>query len=68
MDIRHSAMLASLAALSHRNRMIQLQGPHDGLVVERFEGQEGVCGDHRLQIDCLSTYPSWISIPGWSSR
>ncbi len=55
MDIRHSAPLASLAALSHHNRLIQLQGLHDGLVVERFEGLESVCGEDRLQIDCLCT-------------
>ncbi|MGE8225072.1 MAG: type VI secretion system Vgr family protein [Stenotrophomonas sp.] len=64
MDIRHSALLASLASLSHRNRLIQLQGPHDGLVVERFEGEESVCGDHRLRIDCLST-DAFLDIDPW---
>lgn len=64
MDIRHSALVASLASLSHRNRLIQLQGPHDGLVVERFEGQESVCGDHRLRIDCLST-DAFLDIDPW---
>lgn len=64
MDIRRSAMLASLASLSHHNRLIQLQGPHDGLVVERFEGLESVCGEHRLQIDCLST-DAFLDVDPW---
>ncbi len=64
MDIRHSALLASLASLSHHNRLIQLQAPHDSLVVERFEGQESVCGASRLQIDCLST-DAFLDVDPW---
>ncbi|MEN5206957.1 type VI secretion system Vgr family protein [Stenotrophomonas terrae] len=64
MDIRHSALLASLASLSHHNRLVQLQGPHDGLVVERFEGQESICGGLRLQIDCLST-DAFLDVDPW---
>ena len=64
MDIPRSAMLASLAGLSHHHRLIQLQGPHDGLVVERFEGEESVCGELRLQIDCLST-DAFLDIDPW---
>ncbi|KAF1016743.1 MAG: hypothetical protein GAK31_00001 [Stenotrophomonas maltophilia] len=55
MDVPSSSPLASLASLSHRERLIQLTGPQDGLVVERFEGEETVCGQTRLQIDCLAT-------------
>ena len=64
MDIRHSALLASLASLSHHNRLIQLQAPHDSLVVERFEGQESVCGASCLQIDCLST-DAFLDVDPW---
>ncbi|WP_449467858.1 type VI secretion system Vgr family protein [Stenotrophomonas humi] len=64
MDIPRSAMLASLAGLSHHHRLIQLQGPHDALVVERFEGEESVCGELRLQIDCLST-DAFLDIDPW---
>ncbi|WP_269792304.1 type VI secretion system Vgr family protein [Stenotrophomonas sp. Iso1] len=64
MDIPRSAMLASLADLSHHHRLIQLHGPHEGLVVERFEGEESVCGEPRLQIDCLST-DAFLDIEPW---
>ena len=36
MDISRSTLLASLASLSHRDRLIQLKGPDEGLVVERL--------------------------------
>ncbi|WP_269791103.1 type VI secretion system tip protein TssI/VgrG [Stenotrophomonas sp. Iso1] len=55
MDISSSALLSSLAELSHHDRLIRLQSPQDGLVVERFEGEESVCGRTCFQIDCLST-------------
>ncbi|MGH8052859.1 MAG: type VI secretion system Vgr family protein [Stenotrophomonas sp.] len=64
MDIPRSAMLASLAALSHHHRLIQLHGPHDGLIVERFEGEESVCGEPRFQIDCLSV-DALLDIDPW---
>ncbi|MCD9087191.1 type VI secretion system Vgr family protein [Stenotrophomonas sp. SY1] len=68
MDIPSSALLATLAAPTHYDRLIRLHGPHDDLVVERFEGQESVCGDSLLQIDCLSTdafldYAAWLEQP-----
>ncbi|MET4617163.1 hypothetical protein ABIA71_002746, partial [Stenotrophomonas sp. 2619] len=44
MDISRSAALAALASPSQQARLIQLQGPAPGLVVERFDGQESVCG------------------------
>ena len=55
MDIPSSALLSSLAEPSHQDRLIRLQGPQDGLVVERFEGEENVCGRTCFQVDCLST-------------
>lgn len=64
MDIPSSSLLASLASLSHRERLIQLKGPEEGLVVERFEGIESVCGDNRLQIDCLST-DAFLDLEPW---
>ena len=64
MDIPSSSLLASLASLSHRERLIQLQGPEQGLVVERFEGAESVCGDNRLQIDCLAT-DAFLDLAPW---
>ena len=64
MDIPSSALLASLASLSHRERLIQLKGPEEGLVVERFEGTESVCGDNRLQIDCLAT-DAFLELESW---
>ncbi|MBN5027178.1 type VI secretion system tip protein VgrG, partial [Stenotrophomonas sp. GD03937] len=64
MDIPSSALLASLASLSHRDRLIQLKGPEAGLVVERFEGTEAVCGDNRLQIDCLAT-DAFLALDPW---
>ncbi|MGD3145675.1 hypothetical protein XocVXO32_22880, partial [Xanthomonas oryzae pv. oryzicola] len=36
-------------------RLIQLRAPVEGLVVERFHGQEAVCGATVLQIACLAT-------------
>ena len=53
MDI--PALLAQLATPSHAHRLLQLEAPHAGLVVERFSGEEEVCGNLRLQIDCLCT-------------
>jgi len=64
MDIPSSSLSAALAALSHQNRLIKLQAPHEGLVVERFEGQEALCGVTRLQIDCLCT-DAYLETDGW---
>ncbi|MEA5175081.1 type VI secretion system Vgr family protein, partial [Xanthomonas fragariae] len=47
--------LASLAQPSQHARLIQLRAPVEGLVVERFHGQEAVCGATVLQIECLAT-------------
>ncbi|UJB14149.1 type VI secretion system Vgr family protein [Xanthomonas translucens] len=47
--------LASLAQPSQHARLIQLRAPVEGLVVERFHGQEAVCGATVLQIACLAT-------------
>ena len=68
MDVPSSSLSAALAALSQHSRLIKLQAPHAGLVVERFEGQEALCGDMRLQIDCLCTdayleTDSWLEQP-----
>ncbi len=64
MDIPRSALLAALATPSHHHRLIQLQGPDDGLVVERFEGEESVCGNPCLQIDCLAT-DAFLDLQPW---
>ncbi|RBK46460.1 type VI secretion system tip protein VgrG, partial [Xanthomonas oryzae pv. oryzae] len=56
MDIPTLAVaLASLAQPSQHARLIQLRAPIEGLVVERFHGQEAVCGATVLQIACLAT-------------
>lgn len=55
MDISSGPLLTSLATVSHRDRLIRLQGADAGLVVERFEGEETVCGQNVFHIDCLST-------------
>ncbi|MFC7521009.1 type VI secretion system Vgr family protein [Xanthomonas populi] len=46
---------AGLAQPSQHARLIQLRAPVEGLVVERFHGQEAVCGATVLQIQCLAT-------------
>ena len=55
LDIPSSALLATLAAPTHYTGLIQLQDPHPGLTVVRFEGEEHLCGDTRFDIDCLAT-------------
>ncbi|OLG80639.1 type IV secretion protein Rhs, partial [Xanthomonas oryzae pv. oryzae] len=56
MDIPTLAVaLASLAQPSQHARLIQLRAPVERLVVERFHGQEAVCGATVLQIACLAT-------------
>lgn len=47
--------LAALAVPSQHARLIQLDAPVSGLVVERFEGKEAVCAPFRFAIDVLST-------------
>lgn len=54
MDIA-SLPLASLGAPSQQARLIQLQAPVPGLVVEHVQGSEAVCAAFRFEIDCLST-------------
>ena len=68
MDVPSSSLSTALAAISHSNRLIKLQAPNEGLVVERFAGEEALCGDMLLQIDCLSTdayleTDSWLEQP-----
>jgi type VI secretion system secreted protein VgrG len=63
MDIQSSTHLASLSRLSHHDRLIRLQGLPDALVVERFEGEESVCGRTRFLIDCLATDASLETDP-----
>lgn len=64
MDVPSSSLSTALAAISHNNRLIKLQAPNEGLVVERFEGEEALCGDMRLHIDCLST-DAYLQTDGW---
>ena len=47
--------LAALAVPSQQARLIQLDAPIPGLVVERFEGHEAVCAPFRFEIDVLAT-------------
>ncbi|MDR7192641.1 type VI secretion system Vgr family protein [Luteimonas terrae] len=47
--------LAALAAPSQHARLIRLDAPLPGLVVERFTGHEAVCASFRFEIDVLST-------------
>lgn len=47
--------LAALAVPSQQARLIQLDAPVTGLVVERFEGHEAVCAPFRFDIDVLAT-------------
>ncbi|WP_411851232.1 type VI secretion system Vgr family protein [Stenotrophomonas sp. LGBM10] len=64
MDVSRSSLLATLGAPSQQARLIQLLGPASGLVVERFEGQEAVCGSTRFEIDCLST-DAFLDMAPW---
>lgn len=55
MDMPSLASLpAPLAAPSQHARLIQLDAPVAGLVVERFHGREAVCADFRFDIDVFS--------------
>ena len=47
--------LAALATPSQHARLIQLDAPVEGLVVERFEGREAVCAPFRFEVDVLAT-------------
>src|SRR5690606_12533435 len=47
--------LAALAVPSQHARLIQLDAPVSGLVVERFEGHEAVCAPFHFAIDVLAT-------------
>ncbi|WP_216822048.1 type VI secretion system Vgr family protein [Stenotrophomonas sp. ZAC14A_NAIMI4_1] len=63
MDAIHA--LARAIALSSRHpRQLTLHGLHEAWVVERFEGTESVCGDNRLQIDCLAT-DAFLDLAPW---
>ncbi|WP_208611059.1 T6SS effector BTH_I2691 family protein [Alloalcanivorax xenomutans] len=46
-------LLASLANPLQDQRLIELDAPVDGLVVERFRGREELCGDYRFQLQCF---------------
>ncbi|GAB3052464.1 type VI secretion system Vgr family protein [Stenotrophomonas tumulicola] len=54
MDIAPPPLVA-LAVPSQQARLIQLQAPVPGLVVEHLQGSEAVCAPFRFEIDCLST-------------
>ncbi|MGY0559256.1 type VI secretion system Vgr family protein [Luteimonas sp. A478] len=47
--------LTALATPSQHARLIQLDAPVEGLVVERFEGSEAVCAPFRFEVDVLAT-------------
>ena len=47
--------LAALATPSQHARLIRLDAPVEGLVVERFEGSEAVCAPFRFEVDVLAT-------------
>ncbi|MEN1944677.1 type VI secretion system Vgr family protein [Luteimonas sp. MJ293] len=53
-SMAHQA-LAALATPSQHARLIQLDAPVEGLVVERFEGSEAVCAPFRFDVDVLAT-------------
>src|SRR5690606_2002609 len=53
-SLAHQA-LAALAVPSQHARLIRLDAPVAGLVVERFEGTEAVCAPFRFQVDVLAT-------------
>ncbi|WP_205655602.1 T6SS effector BTH_I2691 family protein [Alcanivorax sp. 24] len=46
-------LLASLASPLQDQRLIELDAPVNGLVVERFRGREEICGDYRFQLQCF---------------
>jgi type VI secretion system secreted protein VgrG len=54
MDISNTS-LTVLGAPSQQARLIRLQAPLKGLVVEHVQGHEAVCAPYRFYIDCLST-------------
>lgn len=54
MDIAN-VQLASLGAPGQHDRLIQLQAPVEGLVVEQLQGSEAVCAPFRFDVDCLAT-------------
>lgn len=54
MDIA-KVQLASLGAPGQHDRLIQLQAPIEGLVVEQLQGSEAVCAPFRFDVDCLAT-------------
>ncbi|MFZ7096139.1 type VI secretion system Vgr family protein [Luteimonas dalianensis] len=47
--------LAALSTPSQHARLIRLDAPVEGLVVERFEGSEAVCAPFRFEVDVLAT-------------
>ncbi|MBS4802902.1 MAG: hypothetical protein KH046_18970, partial [Stenotrophomonas maltophilia] len=55
MDAAGVALVRAITLDARQPRLLRLQGLHETWVVERFEGTESVCGDNRLQIDCLAT-------------
>ncbi|KAF1015250.1 MAG: hypothetical protein GAK31_02741 [Stenotrophomonas maltophilia] len=58
MQVSNSHWMALARAIvmdDQRARQIRLLGLDEPWVVERFEGEETVCGQTRLQIDCLAT-------------
>lgn len=54
MDIAN-VPLAALGAPSQHARLIQLQAPVAGLVVEQIQSRKAVCATLRFQMYCLPT-------------
>ncbi|MCE7521976.1 type VI secretion system Vgr family protein [Alloalcanivorax xenomutans] len=50
-------ILAALATPLQDQRLIEIDAAADGLVVERFQGREEVCGEYKFTIDCFITGP-----------
>ncbi|HEL2978349.1 TPA: type VI secretion system tip protein VgrG, partial [Stenotrophomonas maltophilia] len=63
-DAAVAALLRVITLDALQPRLLRLQGLHEAWVVERFEGIESVCGDNRLQIDCLAT-DAFLDLEPW---
>ncbi|HDS1106995.1 TPA: type VI secretion system tip protein VgrG, partial [Stenotrophomonas maltophilia] len=59
-----AALLRAITLDARQPRQLRLLGLHEAWVVERFEGTEAVCGDNRLQIDCLAT-DAFLDLDPW---
>ncbi|WMJ71446.1 type VI secretion system Vgr family protein [Stenotrophomonas sp. 24(2023)] len=61
------ALARAIVLDDQRARQIRLLGLDEAWVVERFEGEETVCGDNRLQIDCLAT-DAFLELDPWLEK